>query len=95
MRSLSKKEFISTMIVNNAFLCMFRQHDTAKAIKYLNIAIKEDSTNADAIIDLANIRGDTTLYQKAIAMGFSRGYSESFRKKQQESILKQIRREKP
>jgi regulator of sirC expression with transglutaminase-like and TPR domain len=95
MRSLSKKEFISTMLVNNAFYSMQVQKDTARAVQYLQIAIAADSSNADAYSNLALIRNDAKLLNKAKSLGFSRGYSETFLRKQQESVNKQKKGVKP
>lgn len=91
MKSLSKKEFISTLLVNNAFYCISEHMDTASAVEYLEISIEADSTNVDAIANLAKIKMDNDLLKVAIRKGFSRGYSENFIKKQKESIDKQKR----
>src|SRR5690554_1476969 len=45
MRSLSKREFILTMLVNNAFYSSEVQKDSSRAIEYLLLAIAADSSN--------------------------------------------------
>ncbi|HEX3025135.1 MAG TPA: hypothetical protein VHP12_07985, partial [Chitinophagaceae bacterium] len=86
---------ISTMLVNNAFYSIQAQKDTARAIQYLQLAIASDSTNADAYSNLAKIRGDEKMMLRAKTMGFSRGYSQSFLRKQKECVNKQKKGIKP
>jgi hypothetical protein len=78
MRSLSKMEFISTMLVNNVFYSMQVQKDTARAVQYLQIAIAADSSNADAYSNLALISNDAKLLNKDNSMDFQEDIQNHF-----------------
>jgi len=56
MRPLSKKEFISTLLVNNAYYVYNVKNDNTLAEQYLTLAIKYDSTNAEAWNSLGVIK---------------------------------------
>jgi hypothetical protein len=87
LKPLSKKQFISTILVNNAYYCTEEIKDTILAADYLNYSIKFDSTNAEAIHSLGLLKKDQAMIKKAIDLGLSNSWSTEFYTKR-ESILK-------
>ena len=89
MKPLSRKEFICTMLVNNAFYCGEVSKDTSHAIQYLKIAVKFDPKNAEAISSLGVLTKDSLLVNKAKYFGLTNHeYSSEFYEKRKKSIEK-------
>jgi regulator of sirC expression with transglutaminase-like and TPR domain len=95
MKSMTKKEFISTLLVNNCYFWTVSKKDTTMAIKCLELALKTDPTNAPAFINLGLLKHNEEIVKKGIALGYSHETSDSFKRKQKESIIKQRKGEKP
>jgi hypothetical protein len=87
MKPLSRKEFLSTLLVNNAFYCIEEKKDTANAIIYLNLAFKYDKNNMEALNSLGYLLKDTALISKAKKTGYKTSeYSDEFYKKLKKSL---------
>lgn len=79
MRPLHKKQFISTLLVNNAYYSIKVKKDTVNAINYLRLSIKYDATNAEAISSLGLITKNEVLIKKADSIGLTNHeYSDDF-----------------
>jgi len=87
MRPLSKKHFLSTMLVNNAFYSGTVLRDSVRAIQYLKIAVKYDSTNAEAFSSLGLLLKDELLTTKAKSLGLTNHqFSSEFYDKRDKSV---------
>jgi len=89
MKPLSKKEFISTMLVNNAYYYIKEEQDTSKAIKYYKKATQYDSKNAEAIRGLGILQKNISLINNSKELGISDyKYSDEFYLKRNKSLQK-------
>jgi|AGTN01.1.fsa_nt_gi hypothetical protein len=89
MQPLSKKQFISTMLVNNAYYSMNVLKDTVKTESYLKLAIKLDTLNTEALRGLGVLTRNSTLVKKAVKLGLtSHEFSKEFYQKRKPIIQK-------
>ena len=89
MKPLSKKEFISTLLVNNAYYYIKEERDTSKAIKYYEKATQYDSKNAEAIRGLGILQKNISLINNSKELGISDyKYSDEFYEKRRKSLQK-------
>jgi len=89
MKPLTKKEFLATLMVNNAFYNVLSVEDSAKAIEYLEIAVKYDERNAEALSSLGHLTGNNEMIEKARDMGLTNHrYSQEFYEKRKKDLQK-------
>jgi len=89
MKPLSKKEIISTLLVNNAYFYIKEAKDTLRAIKYYEKANKYDPKNAEAIRGIGILKKDIALINKSKELGLTDyKYSDEFYKKRKENLQK-------
>ncbi|MBN2603293.1 MAG: hypothetical protein JXA91_04085 [Candidatus Thermoplasmatota archaeon] len=89
MKSLSKKQFISTLMVNNAFYLIEEEKDSIRAIKYLKLAVQYDNTNAEAFNGFGTLTKNNKHLQQAKELGITdHKYSDEFYKKRKNVVAK-------
>lgn len=89
MKPLSKKEFLTTLMVNNAFYNVLVQKDSAMAIEYLKIAVKYDNRNAEALSSLGLLTRNKEMVEEAKDLGLTNHrYSQEFYEKRKLNLQK-------
>lgn len=89
LKSLNRKEFLATLLVNNAFYCGMVSRDSTRAVRYLKLAIKYDPMNVEALSSLGTLTKDTSLVKKAMGLGLTKHiYSAEFYEKRKKSLQK-------
>ena len=84
---LTRKNFISTLLVNNAYYSTNVLRDTGRAIRYLKIAVKYDAKNMEALSGLGILIKDNSLIRKALSLGLTdHKYSDEFYEKRKKQL---------
>lgn len=82
LKKMSKKEIVSTLVVNNAYYSITEKKDTVQALEYYRIALELDSFNVNALAGIGTLTSDQSLWNKAKSLGYTNGtYSNEFYRK--------------
>jgi regulator of sirC expression with transglutaminase-like and TPR domain len=89
MRPLSRKEFVSTLLVNNAYYSATVATDSSTARAYLQLAVAHDSTNAEALRGLGLLTHDPAMLARARSLGLTdHRYTSAFHDRRRKNTAK-------